>query len=393
MNILVLYQDIEGGTKNATEAIVRELAFTDPSNTYIIYKQPDIQHVGRFHYTRHLLWSTWNFWRVLQREKNIDIIYFTIFSAAVGKAFSRHRKTLGLFHFHGNQEFAATLLSERHRTGLGKSYNLLLGKIVNWLQQFAFRHASVVCFVSEFAKKQFLRYQGLDALSAKTRVVPNGVDTNKFIAIQPKQKRVLKIQKGFPSADDFLILFSGRIDEKKGIMYLVEALRFLPNRYKLIIVFPAMRERQSFYHYQALLNKITKSSLRSRVYFVENPSHIEQYYQVADCTVLPSEREYFSLVILESFACGTIFLGTSVGFIPEFLSDVDKDLIITSISPRVIANKIRWVSNLSQAERDTITRRGMDKARSFTWRAAAEAIVRELHLLFQAGQSIRTIRH
>ncbi len=104
MKILVLYQDIDGGTKNATEAIIRELSSVDSSISYIIYKQPDIPKTNRLHYTRHLIWSTWNFWRLLQSTKQVDIIYFTIFSAAAAKALSRHRNTPGFFHFHGNQE-------------------------------------------------------------------------------------------------------------------------------------------------------------------------------------------------------------------------------------------------------------------------------------------------
>jgi glycosyltransferase involved in cell wall biosynthesis len=116
---------------------------------------------------------------------------------------------------------------------------------------------------------------------------------------------------------------------------------------------------------------------------VENPKNIATYYQITNCTILPSEREYFSLVILESFASGTIFLGTSVGFIPEFLSDVDQDLIITSTTPHELVKRIRWVSSLSQQKREAIIRRGMEKARGFTWQNAAWAILRELRAIQQ----------
>ena len=383
MKILVLYQDIDGGTKNATEAIVQKLKMLDPSVRYRIYKQPDAPRTNWLYYTRHLIWSIWDFWRTLQRERHVDVVYFTIFSAAIAKALSRQRNTPGFFHFHGNQEFVTSLQTEVRRSLLGKLYNHLLGSVVNRLQRFAFRHASVVCFVSEFAKKQFLHYQNLESLAEKTRVVPNGVNTQIFSPIPLSIRGRLLAKYGFNPKRDFLILFSGRIDEKKGIMQLVKALCYLPNSYKLIIVHPALRERQSFHHYNALVKVIRSSSLENRVRFVENPKNIATYYQITNCTILPSEREYFSLVILESFASGTIFLGTSVGFIPEFLSDVDQDLIITSTTPHELVKRIRWVSSLSQQKREAIIRRGMEKARGFTWQNAAWAILRELRAIQQ----------
>lgn len=77
-------------------------------------------------------------------------------------------------------------------------------------------------------------------------------------------------------------------------------------------------------------------------------------YQAADLTVIPSQSlEGFGLVVLESLACGTPVMCTSVGGMPEILANLSPQLITDSteaesIALRLEAFKERNLYSLSQ---------------------------------------------
>lgn len=377
MKILIMYQDIEGGTKNATEAIINRLQKTHLQNKYIIYKQRDLSGTAYLSYTRHLVWSIYDFRNLLNKTDDIDCIYFTIFSAAIAKLLSKHRNTPGLFHFHGNQEFASGLTSEQNRFFISKWYSGLLGSVVNKLQKFALYHANKICFVSAFAKQQFLKQHGLSLLDNKTFVLPNGVDAHVFRPASSAQRHRFRTALGYKGIADWVVLYVGRIDEKKGISQLIFSLTLLPPNIKLLIAHPKVREKQSRLHLSVIQSIIETHSLSRRIKLIEDPRNITRLYRVADCTVLPSDREYFSLVLLESFACGVPFIGTRSGFIPEFLSHINTKLILPSALPHTIASTIIWLHRLSSSEQDRLIRRGIQEARKYTWEKVASTLVEE----------------
>jgi len=69
--------------------------------------------------------------------------------------------------------------------------------------------------------------------------------------------------------------------------------------------------------------------LQGRVRFAGVVEHraLPEWYRAADLTVLPSLSEGAPNVLLESIACGTPFVATRVGSIPEMTPDPDEDLV------------------------------------------------------------------
>lgn len=384
MKILIIHQDIAGGTKNATEAIIKELKNEFSNHQFVVYKQPDPLIKGRFQYTRHLIWSIWDFYRYLNKRKlkNIDRIYFNIYSCAVAKFFSQHKNTPTFFHFHGNQEFVKSLKSETNRFFIGKIYNKLLGKIVNELQRFAFSYSDKVCFVSAFAKNQFLKQQKMQEYSHKTIVIPNGVNFEKFFPINKLKKQKILTKFNFIQPKNKIITYSGRIDEKKGIDKIIFALKkYDHNNTHLFIVHPQPREKQSILYKKWLEQTIQTNSLEQNVHFFENPANITSFYQISDLVLLPSDREYFSLVLLESFACCTPFIGSKVGFIPEFLRKIDKRLILEKNTAQEISQKLKWFFTLSHQEQIKIAQKGLKVSQQFDWKTTSHKIFSELKKL------------
>lgn len=384
MKVLILHQDIAGGTKNATEAIIKELKTEFRSHQFIVYKQPDPIIKGRLRYTRHLIWSIWDFYRYLNKKslKNVDCIYFNIYSCAIAKLFSKHKKTPSFFHFHGNQEFVKDLEAEKDRSLIGKIYNKLLGKVVIKLQRSAFEYSEKICFVSNLVKKEFLKQQLMENFLYKTIVLPNGVDFSIFFPTTKKEKNKFLKRFKFTNKETKIIMYSGRIDEKKGISKIVFALKkYKKNDLHLLIVHPQPREKQSIIYKKWLEQTIKINSLEKNVHFFENPANITPFYQISDLVLLPSDREYFSLVLLESFACGTPFIGSKVGFIPEFLRKIDKRLILEKNTAQEISQKLKWFFTLSHQEQIKIAQKGLEVSQKFDWKNISHEIFNELKKL------------
>ncbi|APT76100.1 hypothetical protein LN42_06685 [Marinitoga sp. 1137] len=138
----------------------------------------------------------------------------------------------------------------------------------------------------------------------KIEVVPLFVDTNHFY---PRKDNV---RNKFINNDEKLILYVGRFGRYKGLEYLIESLRFLPENYKLLLVGKGKKEKE-------LKDLVKKYNFNNRVIFLNHVKYqdLPFYYSAADVFVLPSidRGEAFGLVALEAMACGIPVITTELG--------------------------------------------------------------------------------
>ncbi len=140
-------------------------------------------------------------------------------------------------------------------------------------------------------------------------VVPNGVDLKSFQLLGSSFQLDKK---------EKVIITTSRLVKKNGIDILIEAMRFLPENVKLLIVgsgpeFKKLEARS----YKLGLNK------EARVKFLGNvdPQEVPKYLTQADVFVRPSRSEGLGNSFLEAMAAGLPTVGTPVGGIPDFLRD------------------------------------------------------------------------
>lgn len=130
-------------------------------------------------------------------------------------------------------------------------------------------------------------------------VIPNGIDLKKFNPKIPSVKKFSTSKKTNPKLN---ILFVGRIEERKGLIYLLRAYQILTQKFqnlRLIIVGEGelKKECQDF----------VKDNNLKEVYFEGEKSGRElvSYYNTADIFCAPSiYGESFGIVLLEAMACG-----------------------------------------------------------------------------------------
>jgi glycosyltransferase involved in cell wall biosynthesis len=146
---------------------------------------------------------------------------------------------------------------------------------------------------------------------ARVHTVARGVDTSLFA---PGDRAVARDRLKVPNIGKML-LWVGRMELVKGLDVLLEActlLRQHGNTFRVYVVGDGSLR-------QALEADSRQRGLSNHVTFVGGVSHdqLPQWYRAADLTVLPSRSEGVPNVLRESLACGTPFVASRVGGIPE----------------------------------------------------------------------------
>ena len=111
------------------------------------------------------------------------------------------------------------------------------------------------------------------------------------------------------------------------------------------------------------------SAVADRVDFIPGISQDElrTYYGAADALILASSREGWPNVLLESIACGTPVIATSVGGIPEVIKSREAGILLPDRSAKAIAEGVRAL--FSRYPERLATRRYAEK---FDWRETSE---------------------
>ncbi len=109
--------------------------------------------------------------------------------------------------------------------------------------------------------------------------------------------------------------------------------------------------------------------LEQRVHFLGHLSDQElaAAYRGAVASVMPSQYEGFGLPVIESMACGTPVVCSNVTSLPEVAGDAA--VMVEPTSTSIAAGLMKIISDPSL--RDELSKRGIARAATFTWEAAA----------------------
>ena len=180
-------------------------------------------------------------------------------------------------------------------------------------------------------------------LEVPHRVVMHGVDGETF---RPADKAPLRRALGL-DPDAVLIGCFGRVRAQKGVDLLVEAaLRLLPSRPRVQVIFTGrVTEDQKAFHAD-LLARIAAAGLSDRIRFLgELPwEEVVQRYQALDLFAAPARWEGFGLTPLEAMACGVPVVATRVGAFESLIPPQAGTLIETS-AEALTAALARWLDD------------------------------------------------
>jgi glycosyltransferase involved in cell wall biosynthesis len=199
------------------------------------------------------------------------------------------------------------------------------------------RTATLVIAVSEFTKRELVELLGVP--EGRIRVVPNGVDD----VFTPAG----------PAADGEYVLAVGTLEPRKNLPRVAEAARRAGIELRVV----GARGWGGV--------EVGGNGVR---WLGEVPDEeLARLYRGAQCVAYPSLYEGFGIPVLEAMACGAPVV-TSRGGATEEVAD-GAAVLVDPLDAAEIAAGIERAA----AEREQLRPRGLERARSFTWRAVADA--------------------
>lgn len=182
----------------------------------------------------------------------------------------------------------------------------------------------------------------------RIQVVPYGVSHAEFQQrpAPPDMKR------------PFTIIYVGSLIQRKGLSYLLDAVRLLRTRQvKVELCGRGLMDKKLLAQYGDLDVEIHVRLPRAAL--------VQKLHQ-ADVFVLPSLAEGFAHVILEAMACGLPIIATPHTCAPDVIEEDRHGFIVPVRSAAAIAEKLAW----GIAHRDALVAMGdaaAQQARQFTW--------------------------
>lgn len=160
---------------------------------------------------------------------------------------------------------------------------------------------------------------------AATFYVPNGVDPSRFRPDADARARIVRSLELDPALP--IVLCARSPFHKNGVIHFVDALRRLgESGVRLTVLFaglaPAPRPDENAY--TTSLREAVRalpSAIAVRMLGAVRNEEMPALHAAADLGVLPSLMEATSIAGLESMACGTPIVGSTVGGIPEIVRD------------------------------------------------------------------------
>ncbi len=187
------------------------------------------------------------------------------------------------------------------------------------------------------------------------RVIPYGVDLECFVP--PARQR--------DTSGPLRLLFVGTINQRKGMKYLLEALRLLGQApVELTVCGRVVDDLALFRPFESQVR------VRPSVSFPE----LLAAYREADLFVFPSLAEGFAHVLLESLASGLPILSTTRTAAPDLIEEGRQGFIVEPRRPDLLAARIEWaLQNRQQLNEMQLAARSC--AEQFTWERFQQSVV------------------
>ena len=224
----------------------------------------------------------------------------------------------------------------------------------------ALRRARRIIPNSFYTKEWLFKVFG-DDYRRRVRVIPGGVDINKFRKVSTDD-----IDKQFNIAGEKIVVFAGKLTVYKGVKYLVRAAKKIRGK---VLILGDGPERKN-------LEKMVKDEKIGNVKFLghlgSDTEFLIKFYSRANVFVAPSVwDEPLGLVILEAMACETPVVVTRKGGIPLAVKNGQNGFFIRPRNSQDMAEKINMLFD-NEPLRLKMGRRAREIAvKKFSWEMIA----------------------
>jgi starch synthase len=202
---------------------------------------------------------------------------------------------------------------------LGTAYH-----VSTWIERTAYQNADGVVAVSASMRKDVHELYGVPL--DRIRVIHNGIDLQEYRpTLNAATLREFGIDPGVP-----YVLFVGRITRQKGILHLVNAIRYLRADAQVVLCAGAPDTPEIAAEMSDAVERARTESTHKIVWIREMLSKEKavHLYTHAAIFVCPSVYEPFGIINLEAMACETPVVASAVGGIPEVVVHGETGLLV-----------------------------------------------------------------
>lgn len=219
--------------------------------------------------------------------------------------------------------YAAVRMGEALRvpvvlTAIGSDLNRIPGRLVRHFTTAALRRAS---FTTTVSGDLLHTAQRLGAEPTRSRAILNGCDTAVFY---PRDKAAARQALHLDPAA-IVLLYAGRLDVRKGLRELVQAVAALHARQPNLLCY-LLGDGPD----RSLLEQhIARHAAQDAIHFVPAAptATVAQWMAACDVFTLPSYKEGCPNVVLEALASGRPVVASDVGGIPELMDEQSGRLV------------------------------------------------------------------
>ena len=194
----------------------------------------------------------------------------------------------------------------------------------SWVERTAIEMAEAVIAVSEETKRDVLRLFNID--ENHIRIIYNGIDPEEYY---PRSSRDHLAKNGV-NPDQPYILFVGRIARQKGIIHLVNAIKYMDPGFQVVLCAGAPDTPEIAEEMKQAVAAAQRSH-RPGIIWIEKmvtKDVVYELYSHAAVFVCPSIYEPFGIINLEAMACETAVVASAVGGIKEVVVDGETGYLV-----------------------------------------------------------------
>ena len=200
------------------------------------------------------------------------------------------------------------------------------------LEEETAKNATVIVTISQYSLEKIKQFYNVD--EAKVRIVPNGVDPEKFKPLENQEAA----KRQFGLGNEPCVLFVGSLIPRKGLPFLVEAAKKIvkeQSETKFLIVGEGPLRNK-------LANSLEAANLSGNFKFLGNlkDDKLPAVYNCADVFALPSIQEGQGIVLLEAQASAKPVVAFDIGGVNEAVRNGETGLLVKRGSTEELADAI-----------------------------------------------------
>jgi len=270
------------------------------------------------------------------------------------------------------------------REQLGRGYDAS-----SWVEKTAIEMADALIAVSNETKEDVLKYFDVD--EKKVKVIYNGINLEEYVVTD--ETSTLE-RYGIDRSNPY-VLFVGRITRQKGIIHLVNAIKYIHPDTQIVLCAGAPDTQEIGKEMEDSVNEVKKT--RHNVIWIDEmlpKEEVIQLYSHADVFCCPSIYEPFGIINIEAMACETAVVASAVGGIKEVVVDGETGILVPveqqNVAPFEPIDSDKFAKDLADGVNKVINNKAMKESMAIKGRKRVEehfdwiAIAKQVEELYKS---------